>query len=162
MRVGLLARRFLTPGWSLAAVALAATSLLATHFGTQARPHGAAAGMFPLCLWACCLHAQHGRRRTLALVTFTGALTWATLQSALALGFPVLAALWLAPRTGGRPWWWACGPPVAALLLVVALFHPYLLVSDDERLLPLDTWVFNTEAHPLPMFGSDAESSHEA
>ena len=127
----LLARRFLTPGWSLAAVALAATSLLATHFGTQARPHGAAAGMFPLCLWACCLHAQHGRRRTLALVTFTGALTWATLQSALALGFPVLAALWLAPRTGGRPWWWACGPPVAALLLVVALFHPYLLVSDD-------------------------------
>ena len=27
----------------------------------------------------------------------------------------------------------------------------YLLFSDDPNLLPLDKWVFNTEAHPLPV-----------
>lgn len=29
--------------------------------------------------------------------------------------------------------------------------HQYLLFADDE-LLPLDVWVFNTEAHPLRIF----------
>lgn len=29
----------------------------------------------------------------------------------------------------------------------------YLLFSDDS-LLPLDEWVFNTEAHPLPIKGN--------
>lgn len=31
----------------------------------------------------------------------------------------------------------------------------YLLFSDDS-LLPLDEWVFNTEAHPLPIKGNNA------
>lgn len=127
----LLARRFLCRRWSLVAVALASTSLLATHFATQARPHGAATGMFTLCLWACCLHAERGRRSTLALVTATGALTWATLQSALALGFPVLMALWKAPRRGTRPWWLHAWLPLAGLVLTTLVFHPYLLVSDE-------------------------------
>lgn len=30
----------------------------------------------------------------------------------------------------------------------------YLLFSDDS-LLPLDEWVFNTEAHPLPIRGAN-------
>ena len=30
----------------------------------------------------------------------------------------------------------------------------YLLFSDDPKLLPLDEWVFNTEAHPLPIVTS--------
>ncbi len=127
----LLARRFLDLRWSLVASALAGTSLLATHFATQARPHGAAAGMFILCLWACCLHAERGRRWTLALVTATGLLTWGTLQSAVALGFPVLAAIRLAPRRGRLPWWVDCGLPLLGLALGVLLFHPYLLASGD-------------------------------
>lgn len=28
----------------------------------------------------------------------------------------------------------------------------FLLFSDDESILPLDKWVFNTEAHPLPIW----------
>ncbi|ESN95949.1 hypothetical protein HELRODRAFT_178867 [Helobdella robusta] len=36
--------------------------------------------------------------------------------------------------------------------LAETLKYLYLLFSDDESLLPVDRWVFNTEAHPLPVF----------
>lgn len=35
----------------------------------------------------------------------------------------------------------------------ISFQYMYLLFSDDS-LLPLDEWVFNTEAHPLPIKGS--------
>ena len=31
------------------------------------------------------------------------------------------------------------------------LKYLYLLFGDDPSVLPLDQWVFNTEAHPLPV-----------
>lgn len=35
------------------------------------------------------------------------------------------------------------------------IFHQYLyLLYSDDSLLPLDEWVFNTEAHPLPIKGN--------
>jgi hypothetical protein len=33
----------------------------------------------------------------------------------------------------------------------------YLLFEDDPNVLPLDQWVFNTEAHPLPVWGTPAD-----
>lgn len=33
----------------------------------------------------------------------------------------------------------------------------YLLFSDDPEVIPLDQYVFNTEAHPLPIWGSEAD-----
>ena len=36
--------------------------------------------------------------------------------------------------------------------LAETLKYLYLLFSDDPNLLPLDKWVFNTEAHPLPVY----------
>ena len=36
--------------------------------------------------------------------------------------------------------------------LAETLKYLYLLFSDDPYLLPIDEWVFNTEAHPLPVF----------
>ena len=36
--------------------------------------------------------------------------------------------------------------------LAETLKYLYLLFSDDENLMPLDKWVFNTEAHPLPIY----------
>ncbi|ELU12823.1 hypothetical protein CAPTEDRAFT_91917, partial [Capitella teleta] len=36
--------------------------------------------------------------------------------------------------------------------LAETLKYLYLLFSDDDNLLPLDKWVFNTEAHPLPVY----------
>ena len=38
--------------------------------------------------------------------------------------------------------------------LAETLKYLYLLFSDDESLLPLDKFVFNTEAHPLPVYNS--------
>ncbi len=39
------------------------------------------------------------------------------------------------------------------LMLTVACRLKYLyLLFTDEDLIPLDRWVFNTEAHPLPVF----------
>ncbi len=32
------------------------------------------------------------------------------------------------------------------------LKYLYLLLADDQTILPLDKWVFNTEAHPLPVY----------
>jgi len=31
------------------------------------------------------------------------------------------------------------------------LKYLFLLFSDDDQLIPIDKWVFNTEAHPLPI-----------
>lgn len=36
---------------------------------------------------------------------------------------------------------------------LISFQYMYLLFSDDS-LLPLDEWVFNTEAHPLPIKGN--------
>ena len=38
--------------------------------------------------------------------------------------------------------------------LTETLKYLYLLFSDDPNLLPLDKFVFNTEAHPLPIYES--------
>ena len=42
-----------------------------------------------------------------------------------------------------------------SFFLAETLKYLYLLFSDDETLLPLDKWVFNTEAHPLPLRTAD-------
>ncbi|XP_037026450.1 mannosyl-oligosaccharide alpha-1,2-mannosidase IA isoform X2 [Bradysia coprophila] len=42
-----------------------------------------------------------------------------------------------------------------SFFLAETLKYLYLLFSDDS-LLPLDEWVFNTEAHPLPIHGANA------
>jgi hypothetical protein len=33
----------------------------------------------------------------------------------------------------------------------------YMLFEEDPTVLPLDQWVFNTEAHPFPVWGSAAD-----
>ena len=43
--------------------------------------------------------------------------------------------------------------PVRVLTTVgETLKYLYLLFGDDPSVLPLDQWVFNTEAHPLPVY----------
>jgi mannosyl-oligosaccharide alpha-1,2-mannosidase len=42
--------------------------------------------------------------------------------------------------------------------LAETLLYLHLLFEDDEGVLPLDRWVFTTEAHPLPVWGSEAEA----
>jgi hypothetical protein len=38
------------------------------------------------------------------------------------------------------------------------LKYIYLLFEDDPFVLPLDQWVFNTEAHPLPIWGTPPDA----
>uniref|UniRef100_A0A183CEC7 alpha-1,2-Mannosidase n=1 Tax=Globodera pallida TaxID=36090 RepID=A0A183CEC7_GLOPA len=38
-----------------------------------------------------------------------------------------------------------------SFFLAESLKYLYLLLADDQQMLPLDQWVFNTEAHPLPI-----------
>lgn len=59
---------------------------------------------------------------------------------------------------------WACAqiPPglsnkMESFFLAETLKYFYLLFEDDPNVLPLDQWVFNTEAHPLPVWGSPAD-----
>ena len=40
------------------------------------------------------------------------------------------------------------------LFCIFSLQYLYLLFSDDD-LIALDSWVFNTEAHPLPIKGAN-------
>lgn len=66
-----------------------------------------------------------------------------------------------------QPWQVWVSPPVALLLPPQALTplsppapphrYLYLLFSEDNVLSPED-WVFNTEAHPLPVNHSDSSS----
>ena len=44
--------------------------------------------------------------------------------------------------------------PNCSFFLAETLKYLYLLYADDT-LLPLDQWVFNTEAHPLPVIQID-------
>ena len=47
------------------------------------------------------------------------------------------------------------GHKMESFFLAETLKYLFLLFSDDPQLLPLDKWVFNTEAHPLPIWGSE-------
>ena len=87
-----LARRFTEPRFALLAAALVAGSLLGTVFGRQARPHAPAAALV-----ACAVltHLRLLERPSLAAWIAVGAVTAlaiGTLQSAVALAFPLAAA----------------------------------------------------------------------
>lgn len=41
--------------------------------------------------------------------------------------------------------------------LAETLKYLFLLFEDDANVLPLDQWVFNTEAHPLPVWGTEPD-----
>ena len=49
---------------------------------------------------------------------------------------------------------WGSTPKIIIIMLV---FRQYLyLIFSDDSLLSLDEWVFNTEAHPIPVRGRNA------
>lgn len=42
-----------------------------------------------------------------------------------------------------------------SFFLSETLKYLYLLFADDQDILPLDKYVFNTEAHPLPIYNNN-------
>lgn len=125
----LLARRFLSDPWALGAAALMATSHLAIHFGTQARPHGAAAGLPVLTVWACVLLAERATWMRYLLVTLFGGLALATLQSSAALGFPVLVAHFLGQRGAPAKSHGKLLVPIIGVVLALLLAYPFLFTA---------------------------------
>ncbi len=120
----LLARRFMSDRWALLAALLAGTSLLAIHFGTQARPHGAAAAWPGLTVVACMQLARSPTIKNYLLVTLMGGLAIGSLQSGVGLGFPVLLAHVLKNRGWRRHLRLLI--PLTGLVLAFALFYPFL------------------------------------
>ena len=51
-------------------------------------------------------------------------------------------------KNAGRP---GFRDKLESFFLAETLKYLYLLFSDDKELLPIDKWIFNTEAHPLPV-----------
>jgi len=122
----LLARRFLTPGWSLLAAALVGTSLLAVHFGTQARAHGAALGLDVLAVLACMRLARRGGVADYALAGLAVAAAIACLQSGLATLPPLAVAHLRAVRGRGVSRHVLLAIPLACIALALLAFYPFL------------------------------------
>lgn len=120
----LIGRRFLSDGWAVGAALLAGTSHLAVHFATQARPHGGAAPWPALTVWACILLAERASLARYLFVTACGAIAVGTLQSSMALGFPVLAAHWIAGKTLSKRHLFLL-VPLAGLALALYLAYPF-------------------------------------
>jgi hypothetical protein len=95
----LLARVFVPSSWSLAAAALAGSSLLELMFAQQARPHAVAAAFFTLALAAAIAVYRRGDALSYAAAGLAAGLTVASLHSGVALGFPLLAAHLLRGRS---------------------------------------------------------------
>ncbi len=119
-----LARRFLTPGWSLLAAAFFATSPLAISFAQQARPHAAIVAPMIASVLACLLVQ---RRPVLSSYVLCGV----ALGSALAIlhnGVAVLPALLVAhalrDRSRARRAWIGLGVAVAVAALIAIATYP--------------------------------------
>jgi hypothetical protein len=122
----LLARRFLSRGAAFFAAASMSTSLLAVWFAQEARPHGPAAATSLLAVLAA---LRLRERPTIASYVWAGLAAGAaigTLQSGIAVLFPLLAAHALRAREtrGGR---WRILVPLAITAALGCAFYPYLL-----------------------------------
>ena len=161
----LLARELLGAGWAVVPAAAIATSLLAVHFGAQARPHGAAVGFTTLALWALVVHARRTDRSSWVLACAGVFLALGSLQSSLALGFAILAAHLVAARRAGASRWWALGGrragrlvlPALATALSLAAFSPFYFAASegiDGAQLELKEREFEQAGHKLifPLF----------
>ena len=125
----LIARHFLSAGWSLFAAALMTFSLLGTLFGQQARPHAVAMAAVA---WTtvCCLRMRR-RPGTVSYLAagLAAALAVGTLQSAIAALLPLATAHLLALRgapAGKRLATAARGLiPLALIAASLPLFYPF-------------------------------------
>jgi 4-amino-4-deoxy-L-arabinose transferase-like glycosyltransferase len=125
-----LARSFCGPLFALGAAGMAATSLLLTSFGQQARPHAPLVSAVAAALVAALAQLERPSRARLAALGVALAAAVGTLQSGLALLPP---ASWVAWRTGRGAGRWAGVAWVAACAAAsLALLHPALLQGGAE------------------------------
>lgn len=143
-----LARRFVGSWPALAAATFVATSGLALWFAQQARPHAAACGTALLAVLAALRLQRHGRVRDYVGVGLAAGLAVGTLQSGLAVGFPIVAAFLLREREARRTRWAWAFASAALFAGVVFLFFPFLFVEQPQA--GVDTRI---EGESVSMFG---------
>ncbi len=146
----LLARVFLSTGWSLLAAAFMATSVLNIWFAQQFRPHAAAASFALLAVLAALELARRGRPRDYVACGVALALAIGTLQSGLALLLPFVTAIFvrrIVSRDLSIVW------TLVALALVavsVRVFYPFMFAEShgqDAAQLGLEGSDLNLSGH---------------
>lgn len=136
----LLARRFMSRGWSLCAAAWIATSGLTTAFAQQDRPHGLAATLALFAVLAAVQLRRSARARDYVLTGVLVALAISALQYNVFVLLAVCVAHWLRARVSGRAssWWLlAIAVPLAVCIRYFYAFHfegqrGLLEISDEE------------------------------
>ncbi|MCE9592918.1 MAG: glycosyltransferase family 39 protein [Planctomycetes bacterium] len=116
----LVARFFLSSGWSLVAAAFVATSFLQQWFAAESRPDAAATTFFTLAVLGALCVRRYG---TLAAYVFAGValgLAVGALESGVALLLPLAVAILTSVR-GGRSRWFG----LAALAVAVLVARPF-------------------------------------
>jgi hypothetical protein len=98
----LLARRFVSSGWSIAAAVLACTSVLQFCFSTQARPHAPATVAIVLGVVASIEVVRRGTWTSSLVAGFAAGAATAVLQSGVAVLLPLTAAHALRLRRDGQ------------------------------------------------------------
>jgi hypothetical protein len=114
----LVARRFMSSGWSLAAAALAGLSVLNLCHSTQARPHAIECTAILFAVAAAIDVARKGTWRASVVAALVTGAAIAVLQSGVAALFPFVVAHALRVRTDGAR---ALGRLAVAAVIVVAI-----------------------------------------
>jgi len=117
-----LGRAFLERAPALLAAAFAATSLLATSYAQQARPHAASAAISAVAVALALRHARKGGHASFAAASAVVAVGIGAFQNGV-FALPALAlAWWLAPRRTFTQLLW----PIGFVACAVWRFYPFL------------------------------------
>jgi 4-amino-4-deoxy-L-arabinose transferase-like glycosyltransferase len=126
----LVARSFLTGGWSLVAAALVGTSLLHVVFSTQARPHGATSSFIILAVAAGLRLRRRGDVSSYLLAgAMAGCAVGALHYGVFALPPLAIAFLLRGKRPGRASGWWILAG-IAVIALCVRIFYPFYFEGD--------------------------------
>lgn len=133
-----LARRFLSGAWSAIAAAFCASSFLHAWFAQQSRPHAVATALDTFVLLAACGMVASPSAWTWALAPLALGLATACLQSGIATGIAILAAVLLVRERPARLWL-GLGAGAAAGLALALAFYP-ASTNPESANAPLIGW----------------------
>ena len=125
----LLAREFLSAGWSLFAAALLATSLLHGLFSAQGRPHVLVTLFITLTLWACVRLVRRGSWSDYAVAGIFAALSVGSLHNGIAALLPLAAAHAIRSRGQGIRGQLKLALPALLVAASAIAFLPFLFES---------------------------------
>lgn len=133
----LLARRFLSRGAAFFAAASMSTSLFAVWFAQECRPHGPAAAMALLAVLAALRLRERPSVAAYVLAGIAAGAAIGTLQSGVAVMFPLLAAHVLRRRERPGQGRWHIAIALLLAAAVACAFYPFLLKPTTSTNMPV-------------------------